>query len=199
MSADARILGALLLSLLAALVATPVAIKVAVRTSFYDHPAGYKAHFRPTPYLGGAAVVIGFVVAALTLGQGLSRLLVEAMRDLAGRAGFDSLIAPVRPTWKERYPLIPMEHYVRWTRDDGLSYDPWLRVHARIGGELLEVCPESMVIEGTRDEWESWTGMRFPDDGAYVVAGGLVPVVFAGGRGAYIEPNVWMRHRVRSR
>ena len=99
-------------------------------------------------------------------GQGLSRLLVEAMRDLAGYAGFDSLIAPVRPTWKERYPLIPMEDYVHWTRDDGLPYDPWLRVHARIGGELLEVCPESMVIEGTQDEWESWTGMHFPEDGA---------------------------------
>jgi GNAT superfamily N-acetyltransferase len=151
---------------------------------------------RPEPDVLSAMVA---VIDRSHHGQGLSRLLVEAMRDLAGRAGFDSLIAPVRPTWKERYPLIPMEHYVRWTGDEGLPYDPWLRVHARIGGELLEVCPESMVIEGTQDEWESWTGMHFPEDGAYVVAGGLVPVVFAGGRGAYIEPNVWMRHRVRSR
>jgi GNAT superfamily N-acetyltransferase len=129
-------------------------------------------------------------------GQGLSRLLIEGMRDLARREGYSSLIAPVRPTWKERYPLISMERYARWTRDDGLPFDPWLRVHARLGAELLEVCPASMRIEGTREEWESWTGMPFPDDGEYVVPGALVPVAFAGGRGVYVEPNVWMRHRV---
>jgi GNAT superfamily N-acetyltransferase len=50
-------------------------------------------------------------------GRGLSRLLVEAMRDLARGAGFASLIAPVRPTWKDRYPLIPMERYVRFPED----------------------------------------------------------------------------------
>jgi GNAT superfamily N-acetyltransferase len=128
--------------------------------------------------------------------QGLSRLLIEAMRDLAGRAGFSSLIAPVRPTWKERYPLISMERYARWTREDGLPFDPWLRVHARLGAELLEVCPASMRIEGSGQEWESWTGMKFPDDGAYVVPGALVPVEFADGRGTYVEPNIWMRHSV---
>ena len=37
-------------------------------------------------------------------------------------------------------------------------------------------------------------GMPFPADGRYVVAGALVPVEFAGGRGVYVEPNVWMRH-----
>jgi hypothetical protein len=25
-----------------------------------------------------------------------------------------------------------------------------------------------------------------------------VPVKFAGGRGVYVEPNVWMRHQVRA-
>jgi hypothetical protein len=63
-------------------------------------------------------------------GQGLSRLLIEGMRELAGRAGFSSLIAPVRPTWKDRYSLVPMDRYARWTREDGLPFDPWLRVHA---------------------------------------------------------------------
>jgi hypothetical protein len=32
------------------------------------------------------------------------------------------------------------------------------------------------VISGTVAEWEEWTGMRFPDSGAYVVPGALVPV-----------------------
>jgi UDP-GlcNAc:undecaprenyl-phosphate GlcNAc-1-phosphate transferase len=47
---------------------TPVAIRVAARLNFYDEPAGYKAHGAPTPYLGGAPVVIAFmaVLAMLT-------------------------------------------------------------------------------------------------------------------------------------
>jgi len=129
-------------------------------------------------------------------GSGLAALLVEGMRDLAARQGFGSLIAPVRPTWKDRYPLIAFERYVRWCREDGLPFDPWLRLHMRLGAELLVVCPESMRVEGARADWESWTGMSFPEDGDYVVPGALVPVVFTGGRGVYVEPNVWMRHRV---
>jgi hypothetical protein len=131
-------------------------------------------------------------------GEGLSRLLLEGMRDLASRAGFASLIAPVRPTWKDRYPLTPIERYVRWIREDGLPFDPWLRTHARLGAELLQVCPASMRVAGSRDEWEQWTGMAFPEEGDYVVPGALVPVTFSEGRGVYVEPNVWMRHSVRS-
>jgi len=127
-------------------------------------------------------------------GEGLSAQLVEAMRGLARAHGFAALVAPVRPTWKERYPLIPMERYARWTRDDGLPFDPWLRVHARLGAELLEVCPASMRIEGSVEEWEGWTGLVFPDDGDYLVPGALVPVCVEDGRGIYVEPNVWMRH-----
>lgn len=45
--------------------ATPYAIRIAGRLQFYDKPAGYKGHARPTPYLGGAAVMSGFVIAVL--------------------------------------------------------------------------------------------------------------------------------------
>ncbi len=45
--------------------ATPYAIVAANRLQFYDVPAGYKGHGRPTPYLGGAAVMAGFVIAVL--------------------------------------------------------------------------------------------------------------------------------------
>jgi GNAT superfamily N-acetyltransferase len=129
-------------------------------------------------------------------GKGLSSVLIRAMTGLARRDGFPALIAPVRPTWKDRYPLIPMERYASWRRGDGLPFDPWLRVHARLGAELVEVCPESMRVEGGSADWEEWTGLAFPDDGDYVVPGALVPVRFEGGRGTYLEPNVWMRHLV---
>ena len=129
-------------------------------------------------------------------GEGLSALLIEGMRRVAASAGLASLIAPVRPTRKQEFPLIPFERYVGWTQQDGLHWDPWIRLHARLGAEVLEVCPASMRIEGTVGDWEGWTGLTFPDDGDYVVPGGLVPVRFAGGTGVYVEPNLWMRHPI---
>ena len=129
-------------------------------------------------------------------GKGISTVLLRRMAGLAAAHGLDSLIAPVRPTWKERYPLTPIERYVLWRREDGYPYDPWLRTHERVGAELLEVCPLSMTVKGSRDQWEEWTGLQFPEDGDYVVPGALVPVGFVAGVGTYIEPNVWMLHRV---
>jgi hypothetical protein len=47
-------------------------------------------------------------------------------------------------------------------------------------------------------DWERWTGLRFPDSGDYVVPGALTTVRIdrRRDRGRYVEPNVWMRHRV---
>jgi GNAT superfamily N-acetyltransferase len=64
-------------------------------------------------------------------GRGLAARMLEAFRDAARAAGLRDLIAPVRPTWKERYPLIPIERYQEWRREDGTHFDPWLRVHER--------------------------------------------------------------------
>jgi UDP-GlcNAc:undecaprenyl-phosphate GlcNAc-1-phosphate transferase len=44
---------------------TPAAIAVALRTQFLDLPAGYKGHKRPTPYLGGTAIIVGIIAAVL--------------------------------------------------------------------------------------------------------------------------------------
>ncbi len=58
-------LPALFVSYLMCLIAVPAAIKVARRTDFMDRPRSYKQHARPTPYLGGAAVLTGVVAGAL--------------------------------------------------------------------------------------------------------------------------------------
>jgi GNAT superfamily N-acetyltransferase len=129
-------------------------------------------------------------------GRGLSRLVLERMASLGREHGLDALIAPVRPTLKHLYPLIPMERYIEWRREDGALFDPWLRIHAELGAEILAVAPESMTIPGSAEEWEKWTGFRFREDGDYVIPGGLVPVRMRGGQGLYVEPNVWMRHPV---
>ena len=41
------------------------------------------------------------------------------MAGLARDAGLAHLIAPVRPTLKDRYPTIPIERYARWMRPMG--------------------------------------------------------------------------------
>jgi UDP-GlcNAc:undecaprenyl-phosphate GlcNAc-1-phosphate transferase len=50
------------------LAATPLAIAIARRTDFYDRPREYRQHAAPTPFLGGAAVTAGFLVAAVAVG-----------------------------------------------------------------------------------------------------------------------------------
>lgn len=130
------------------------------------------------------------------LGQGLSTVIIQGMRDVAVRRGFTNLIAPVRPNQKPLYPLTPMERYAYWRRADGLPQDAWMRVHARLGAKIMRIAERSMTISGTFAEWERWTGLTFPESGLYVVAGALVPVTIdrEADRGLYVEPNVWMCH-----
>jgi hypothetical protein len=129
-------------------------------------------------------------------GRDLSRRVLLQMAEAARRSGLAPLVAPVRPTWKERYPLIPIERYAHWTRADGLPFDPWLRVHARLGGRTLRPAPQSMRIEAPARDWEEWTGMSFPEDGDYVFPFGLAPLEVRAGTGRYWEPNVWVLHQV---
>jgi hypothetical protein len=129
-------------------------------------------------------------------GKGISREAVKAMRQLAVDRGLKALIAPVRPSLKPQYPLMPPDEYAHLTRPDGLPFDPWMRVHARLGARLIRVCPHAMLIEGTLEQWKTWTGVPFPVSGEYVVPGALMPVQVdcAAGRARYVEPNVWMVH-----
>lgn len=132
-------------------------------------------------------------------GRRLSAVLLTAMADLARDAGLSHLIAPVRPSHKDRYPTIPIERYVRWTRPDGSPFDPWVRVHTRLGARIGPAIPRSLHITGTVREWETWTRMAFPESGDYVFPAGLATVHIDrdGDLGEYWEPNVWIIHQAR--
>jgi hypothetical protein len=131
-------------------------------------------------------------------GRGLSSIALGAMRELAVTNGLASLIAPVRPNWKERYPFEPIERYCRWRRADGMLFDPWMRVHERAGAAVLKPEPRSLRITATVREWEAWTEMQFPASGDCWFPRGLTTVKIDqdDDLGIYWEPNVWMYHPI---
>lgn len=129
--------------------------------------------------------------------RGLSGEILKAMRALAENHQLDGgLIAPVRPSFKEHYPIIPIDRYAAWRRVDGLPFDPWMRVHARLGAKVLKTAPRSLSITASVAEWQDWVGLEFPESGTYVFPRGLAPLYVDRLKdvGKYWEPNVWMLH-----
>ena len=165
--------------------------------SLEDLPPGWDDIF-PRAFESGREPDALFALAISVLperqGQRLSSVVLNAMRAAARNAGLRELAAPVRPTLKTQYPLIPIERYMEWRREDGSHFDPWLRLHERVGGKIVAPSPVSMTIEAPVADWEEWTGVWMPEDGDYLIPGGLAPVGVRGGIGRHIEPNVWVRH-----
>jgi hypothetical protein len=165
-------------------------------------PAGWDDQFERTVadlMAGRSTEALGalqIVVAPGRQGSGLSALMVDAFRASGRLQGLRALIACVRPTLKDRYPLTPIERYAAWTCADGWPFDPWIRTHVRLGARIVRGVPESMRIEGTVADWERWAGMAFPESGTYVVprAADVVRVDREADRVVYLDPNVWVVH-----
>jgi GNAT superfamily N-acetyltransferase len=134
-------------------------------------------------------------------GSGLASVLLDAKRHNLERLGFTELVAPVRPSGKHLEPRTPMTEYAARTRDDGLPVDPWLRLHVRIGAEVVGVCPRAMTVSGTLGEWREWTGLPFDTTGDVEVPLALNPVHCSveHDHAVYVEPGVWVRHRLGAR
>jgi hypothetical protein len=165
-------------------------------------PEGYDGSLTQTVRDSQAATAVNtLVIMAVAVrsgrqGQGLARQVLSELKDRARSQGFAHVIAPVRPTFKSRYPLTPMLRYASWRRSDGSSVDPWIRIHEAMGAWTLGPAPASMRIVGSVAEWEAWTGMVFPESGDYVVPGALdlVAIDVEHDRGEYLETNLWMEH-----
>ncbi|GLY38484.1 hypothetical protein Amsp01_045080 [Amycolatopsis sp. NBRC 101858] len=129
-------------------------------------------------------------------GRGYSRAVLEGMR--AAAAGSESLVIPVRPPDKAAVPAVPMRSYVAQTRADGLPADRWLRTHVRAGGRILGVAACSATVQAPLADWRGWTGLPFDRDGVVEVPGALAPVFVSVAQdfAVYVEPNVWVSHRV---
>jgi GNAT superfamily N-acetyltransferase len=165
----------------------PEGIDAALRLAVCDHRAGRAAD---------TLCAFAAEVDPSARRRGLAGELLGGMRELARRRRLRRLIAPVRPSWKERYPLAPIERYITWRRADGQLLDPWMRLHERLGARVATALPHSMRITGSVDEWETWIGLPLPESGEYVFPRGLAPLTVDrdADLASYWEPNVWMIH-----
>ena len=163
-------------------------------------PSGWDAGFEAGMAMSEPAtalMAVAISVAPRRQGGRYSSRMLQAFTDNARAAGLSAgVIAPVRPTWKERYPLVPIESYLGWRRDDGTHFDPWIRIHELVGGKIIAPAPESMRITAAASDWAEWVGMSFPEDGEYVFPGGLATLIVKDGIGTHVEPNVWVLHRL---
>jgi hypothetical protein len=129
---------------------------------------------------------------------GLAQILLEKSKEVTKESGFSTLIAPVRPTAKSEFPDLTIAEYVERRSASNEIADPWLRTHSKLGGEVLNVCNESVVVTATLKKWREWTGLALEKSGAHPLIGGLAPlhVDVEKNVGAYREPNVWVRYRL---
>ena len=160
-----------------------------IRWADEDWRAGHRAT---------AVSALEITVAPRLQRRGTSRLMLNALRENARRLGFADLYGPLRPTDKHLEPLTPFAEYVARQRPDGLPHDSWVRTHVRAGARIVKVAPCSMVIAGTISEWTQWTGLTFSTSGPAIVSGALslIHVSLEQDHAVYVEPNLWIHHRL---
>jgi len=110
---------------------TPVAVRVAVATGFMDRPVGYKGHLQATPYLGGAAIMAGVLVAALAFGGATGTYAV-----IVALAGAMWIVG----TADDRLNLSP---FLRLGLEAGAGFVLWATGH---GWEVLGSAPLDLLL-----------------------------------------------------
>jgi hypothetical protein len=129
-------------------------------------------------------------------GRHLSSVALRALKAAIQETGVGRFFVAVRPTTKSRYPMTPMDVFMRWQNAEGLPLDPWLRVHVRLGAQIIKACNRSQPLAGTVAQWEEWLNLPLPASGDYVAPGLLAPlhVDREADEGVCWEPNVWIQH-----
>lgn len=128
-------------------------------------------------------------------GSGLAGQLLEGLRDRAIELGYRGLVAPVRPSARWRALHLDIADYAELRLPDGRHYDPWVRVHERIGGEIIGSCPDSAIFSAPREDWERWAAMKLPDNGFFLIDGAIGWLSLKEGHGVLSEDSLWLLHR----
>lgn len=140
------------------------------------------------------ACALGASIMPHIQSSGLSKELLIALRDQALSLGYKGLLAPVRPSARARMPHLSIEEYVEVRLPDGRRFDPWVRTHEGVGGQVLGVCAHSAEFYGSRQDWEGWAGMKLPDNGKVLIPDATAYLYLENGHGYLAEESVWVLH-----
>lgn len=145
-----------------------------------------------------AVSLLAITVSPEHQGKGLSKIILDNVIKHVNNHHFEYLVAPVRPVLKQFYPLADISDYAEWKTKEGKVFDPWLRVHLAMGADFVKFAPQSLTIEGSISEWETWTKMKFPVSGDYVIPGALSTINFSveEDKATYYQPNIWLKHHL---
>jgi GNAT superfamily N-acetyltransferase len=125
---------------------------------------------------------------------GLSKKLLEELIKKAKALGYKGMIAPVRPIYRFRMPDLTINEYSQVRLDNGEHFDPWLRIHERIGGKIIGVCPASAVFSAPLNDWQDWSKMKLPESGRLLVPNAINYLEIKDGVGVLKEDSVWVLH-----
>lgn len=143
---------------------------------------------------GTTLVALPLVPDADLAGPAATGPLLGALRSRAATvAGTTTLLTPVRPVHKGRYPLIGLDEYLGWRTPEG-PFDAAVRLHAALGGRVVSGTDAGQLTTAPRTAWAEALSLELPGDGCYVFDGGLAPLVVTSGTGLYREPRVWMAY-----
>lgn len=154
----------------------------------------FRTDFVPSENSGLWAGAIGTSIDPDWKRGGLSRKLLAALREEAISQGYQGVVAPVRPIARTRAPFLSLEEYAELRLPDGRHFDPWVRVHEDLGGRIVRVRERSASFRGSRQQWESWTGMRLPTSGDIFIPGAAWCLRLRDNWGEIQEPSIWIVH-----
>jgi UDP-GlcNAc:undecaprenyl-phosphate/decaprenyl-phosphate GlcNAc-1-phosphate transferase len=120
--------------------ATPLMARTARAIGLMDRPGGYKQHERATPYLGGAAILLG-VIAAVLLVQGVGKPVPVVLLAAAAMCALGTIDdwRPIAPG--VRLAVQAMIGAAIWAGDAGwaIASPAWVELLLTIGWVVLAV------------------------------------------------------------
>jgi GNAT superfamily N-acetyltransferase len=138
-------------------------------------------------------------------GKGLATILYREVLNMAEYFGVEHLICSFRPCGFGKYKVqapISFTDYCRLTKEDGLPWDPWLRIATRYGMVPLRIENAAITVEVSRDQFEmlrntyNKNNWRRNSEGKWE-CGEAGTWTIIEDKAIYAEPNLWSEIPIR--
>ena len=142
--------------------------------------------------------ILAGAIKASEKGKKLSYEILKLAKNISFVLGFSHVLAPVRPVFKKDFKDKSLEEYAKLKTANNFPFDPWLKVHEKIGGKIVSYCNESQFVEGTLEQWKLWTGNTFKKSGLYNVNDAMqkIEINIEENTGKYFDQAIMYSHSV---